>query len=229
MIRYRLIKLVIIITSVFALVEPHSALSLTYDDVVRESINSSAGLWVKMEDVRIAHAQYRGSFAGLYPEISANGRTEKYENLDHRNQQTIDTIGNEVVGGNQTAWRASLSLSGQYYISHWYKKRYEAQYYEKMRDVSVHDCESTAKKNIKDVTEIFGGIAEGKLKLQYGAEFSAGLKILLKLRDRRKCWGNFHTGCSQSPVRCSQHGKGNCQDQERTERVSGASRCLYEK
>ncbi len=171
----------------------YSALAemLTYQNAIKDSINSSAGLRVKMEDVRIANAQYRGSFAELYPSINVNGRTERYENLDNRNNQILDTIGNEVVGGNQTAWRASLSLSGQYFFSHWYKKRYEVQYYEKMRDVNVHECESSAKKTIRDVTDIFGGIAEGKIKLKYGIEILSRLENIAKIKKQASTLGQY--------------------------------------
>ncbi|MEN6624550.1 MAG: TolC family protein [Smithella sp.] len=164
---------------------------LTYKNAIKDSINSSAGLRVKIEDVRIANAQYRGSFAELYPSITINGRTERYENLDNRNNQILDTIGNEVVGGNQTAWKSSLSLSGQYYFSHWYKKRYEVQYYEKMRDVNVHECESTAKKMIKDVTDIFGGITEGKIKLKYGIEILSRLCIIADIKGQAFKLGQY--------------------------------------
>jgi outer membrane protein TolC len=170
---------------------PCFAGSLTYGDAVKDSFNHFANLRVKMEDVRISDAQYRGSFAGLYPEITVNGRTERFENLDHRNNQIIDTIGNEVVGGSQTAWRAALSLSGQYYLSHWYKKRYEAGYYEKLRDSNVHDCEATVKKMIKDVTDIFGGIAEGKIKLKYCTEIIRRLYDIAKLKQQALALGQF--------------------------------------
>lgn len=164
---------------------------LTYHNAIKDSINSSAGLRVKMEDVRIANARYRGSFAELYPSITFNGRTERYENLDTRNQQTIETIGNEVVSGGQSAWRASLSLSGQYYFSHWYKKRYDVQYYEKMRDVNVHECEASAKKMIKDVTDIFGGIAEENIKLKYGVEILSRLENIAKIKKQASELGQY--------------------------------------
>lgn len=141
--------------------------------------------------MHIANAQYQGSRAELYPAININSRIERYENLDNRNQQTINTIGNEVVGGNQSAWRAALSLSGQYDISHWYKKRYEAQYYEKLRDSNVHNCETTAKKMIRDVTEIFGAMAEGKIKLKYSVDILHRLHDITKLKEQAMALGQF--------------------------------------
>jgi outer membrane protein TolC len=144
-----------------------------------------------MEELHIANAQYQGSRAELYPAININSRIERYENLDNRNQQTINTIGNEVVGGNQSAWRAALSLSGQYDISHWYKKRYEAQYYEKLRDSNVHNCETTAKKMIRDVTEIFGAMAEGKIKLKYSVDILHRLHDITKLKEQAMALGQF--------------------------------------
>ncbi len=171
--------------------KPCFAESLTYFSAIRDGINHSANLRVRMEDLHIANAQYQGSRAELYPAININSRIERYENLDNRNQQTINTIGNEVVGGNQSAWRAALSLSGQYDISHWYKKRYEAQYYEKIRDSNVHSCETTAKKMIRDVTEIFGAMAEGKIKLKYSVDILRRLHEITKLKEQAMALGQF--------------------------------------
>ena len=164
---------------------------LDYRNVVTDSISYSASLRVKMQDVLISDAQYRSNFAGLYPEISVSGRSERYENLDHRNNADIHTIGNEVIGGSQSAWRSSLYLSGQYYISHWYKKRYEAKYYEKLSDSSIHECEMEEKKMIREVTDIFRSIAEGKIKLKYADEILVRLNEISRLKKEAFTIGQF--------------------------------------
>lgn len=164
---------------------------LTYRSAVADSINYSASLRVKAEDIRIADARYRSNYAGLYPEVNVSGRAERYESLDHRNDGTINTINNEVVGGSQSAWRAACYLSGQYYFSHWYKKRYEVGYYEKLRDSSVHQCESELKRMIKEVTEIFGAIAEGKIKLQYADKILQRLSGIYTLKKEAFAMGQF--------------------------------------
>ncbi len=164
---------------------------LTYRSAVVDSINYSASLRVKSADIRISDAQYRSNYAGLYPEVNVSGRAERYESLDHRNDGTINTINNEVVGGSQSAWRSAFYLSGQYYFSHWYKKRYEVGYYEKLRDSSVHQCESELKRMIKEVTEIFGGIAEGKIKLLYSDKILHHLYGIYTLKKEAFAAGHF--------------------------------------
>ena len=144
--------------------------ALTYRDVLLDSINYSASLRVKAEDINISNAQYRSNYAGLHPVINLTGRAERYENLDNRNDGNLYSINNEVVGGSSSAWRSGFYLFGQYYLSHWYKKRHEVGYYEKMRDSSVHQCEIELKKIIKEVTEIFSAIVEGKIKLEYSGK-----------------------------------------------------------
>jgi outer membrane protein TolC len=163
---------------------------LDYRDVITESIIYSAALRVKKQDVYISEAEYKGNFAGLYPAISLGGRSERYENLDHRSTG-IKTIGNEVVGGSENSWKASLSLSGQYYISHWYKKRYEAKYYEKLRDSSIYECEAEEKKIIREATDIFRSIAEGKIKLKYANEILARLNEISRLKKEAFAIGQF--------------------------------------
>jgi outer membrane protein TolC len=164
---------------------------LDYRNIVTDSISYSASLRVKMQDVLISDAEYRSNFAGLYPEINVSGRSERYENLDHRNNADIHTIGNEVIGGSQSAWRTSLYLSGQYYISHWYKKTYEAKYYEKLRDSSIHECETEVKKMITDVTDIFRSIVEGKIKLNYADKILARLNEISRLKKEAFASGQF--------------------------------------
>ena len=104
---------------------PCRADSLDYRDVITDSIAYCASLRVKSEDVFISDAQYRSNFAALDPVVTLGGRAERYENIDNRDNTTINTIDNEVVGGYDSAWRSSVSLSGQYAVSNWYKKIYE--------------------------------------------------------------------------------------------------------
>ncbi len=154
---------------------------ITYRDVIEIAIHASAGLKVKEQDVKIAHAAYRQVFAGLYPELTLTGRLERYENLD-QDTQDIQSVNSEVVGG-QTSWRSLAYLSGQYDISSWYKKRYEASYYEKLRDAMVFDCTTESKKLARDVTDLFGRLAEGKARLKYGEEIVKALQGLVALRN----------------------------------------------
>ena len=100
--------------------------------MITDSIGYCASLRVKSEDVFISDAQYRSNFAALYPVVTLGGRAERYENIDNRDNTTINTIDNEVVGGYDSAWRSSVSLSGQYAVSNWYKKIYETGYYKKL-------------------------------------------------------------------------------------------------
>ncbi len=167
---------------IFATVALSRADMLTYREAVKNTLNNSARVRVKMEDINISDATYRQNFAALYPEISANGRLEKYENLDKRNDLGIKTVSSEIVGGDSNAWRSSVYLWGQYYLSHWYKKRFEATYYEKLRDASVYECDAEVKKLVRDLTEAFGAVAERKLRIRYTSDILKLLERVLSLK-----------------------------------------------
>jgi len=160
---------------------------ITYRDVIEAAIRSSAGLKVKVQDVKIAHAAYRQAFAGLYPELTLTGRLERYENLD-KDTRDIQSVNSEVVGG-QSSWRSLAYLSGQYEISSWYKKRYEASYYQKLRDAAVFDCSTESKKLARDMTDLFGRLAEGKVRLRYGGKIIKALQDLVDLRNQSLAGG----------------------------------------
>ena len=164
---------------------------LDYRDVITDSIGYSASLRVKSEDVLISNAQYRSNFAALYPVVTLGGRTERYENIDNRDNTTINTIGNEVVGGYESAWRSSVSLSGQYAVSNWYKKIYETGYYEKLKDTSIRECEAEVKKTIRDVTDIFRSVAESKIKLMYAREILSRLNEISRMKQEAFTNGQF--------------------------------------
>jgi len=165
-------------------ISPSCAEIVTYRDVIRDALNSSARVRVKVEDINISDATYRQNFAGLYPEITANSRFERHENLDKRPNQGLDTISGEVVGGDPSSWRSSIYLWGQYYFSHLYKKRYEANYYERMRDVRVYECDTEVKKLLREVTDAFSAVSEGKIKLRYTSEILKRLQDVLSLKKQ---------------------------------------------
>jgi outer membrane protein TolC len=180
---------VVIITIFFAVIftrsaSPSCAETLTFKDVVRDALNNAARVRVKVEDINISDAAYRQSFAGLYPEISINSRVERYENLDKRPDQGLNTISGEIVGGGVSDWRSSIYLWGQYYFSHFYKKRFEANYYEKMRDVRVYECSMEVKKLLREVTDAYSAASEGKIKLRYASEILTRLMAVLSLKKQ---------------------------------------------
>lgn len=178
---------IVIITIFFAVIFMKSTFTscaeqITFRDVIKDALNISARIKVKVEDVNISDAAYRQNFAGLYPEISINSRFERYENLDKRPDQGLNTISGEVVGGGLSAWRSSIYLWGQYYISHWYKKRLEAAYYEKIIDARGYDCDAEVKRILKELTDIYSALAEGDIKLKYGSEIVKRLQAVLGLK-----------------------------------------------
>jgi len=157
--------------------------TVTYQDSVRDALQHSARIRMKAEDIHISDAVYRQNFAGLYPEISAISRFEKHEALDHRNTG-LNTINGEVVGGDVSAWRSSAYLLGQYTLSHWYKKRFEASYYERLRDARVHELDVEMKKILRELTDIFSALAEGKIKLRYTADIFIRLQEIGQLKKQ---------------------------------------------
>jgi outer membrane protein TolC len=167
------------------------AQALNYSDVVMDALRHSPNLRMRIEDIKISDAHYRTSYAGLLPSIHINGRAERFENLDARNSSAIETIGSEVVGGSQTAWRSALNVTGQYNFSHWYKKRYETQYYERLKHAGIHQCEAEAKKIVREVTDIYGMIVESRIKLDYSSRILNGLKEILKIKKEAFAIGQY--------------------------------------
>ena len=168
-----------------------NAEDLTYRDTVQDALRHSPNLMMKIEDIKISDAQYRTSFAGQFPSINLYGRAERYENVDSRNTSNVEVIGNEVIGGYQTAWRSAANVTGQYYLSHWYKKRYEVKYYEKIKDSSLHTCESEAKKIIREITEIYGALLESRIKYDYTERILCDLKQILKIKKEALNAGQY--------------------------------------
>lgn len=177
-VRCLLLSLLLIISNISL----SKAEMLTYRDAVKNTLNNSARIRVKIEEINISDATYRQNFAGLYPEITANSRFEKYENLDKRNAQGIKSISNEIIGGETNAWRSSIYLWGQYYISHWYKKRFEVGYYEKLKDASYYDCDMETKKLLLELTDVYGAATEGKIKITYAEKTLNLLQSILNLK-----------------------------------------------
>lgn len=170
----------LICATFFSAVSASQAEGLTYRDAIGETLAHSARIRVKVTDIHISDATYRQNFAGLYPEVSVNSRFERQENLDP-SSQTVDVISGEVIGG-ASGWRSNLYLWGQYYLSHWYKKRYEAYYYEKLRDVRNYECDTEVKKLLRELTDLYGAVAEGQIKLKYAARILSRLNEVFRLK-----------------------------------------------
>lgn len=157
---------------------------LTYKDIIRDAVDNSARIRVRVEDINVTDVTYRQNFAGLYPEITANSRFERYENLDKRSDRGVNLISGEIVGGDESSWKSSIYLWGQYYISHWYKKRLEANYYEKLVDARIYDCDTEVKRLLKELTDAYSALAEGKIKIKYGSEILMRMQEILNLKKR---------------------------------------------
>ncbi len=139
--------------------------SLSYDDVVGEALRNSARLQVKKEEILISEATYRQSLSTLYPTLALNGRLERFNSLSSRDR--IGTINGAVVGGLEDEWRSSIYVLGEYALTNWFKKRYESRYYEKITEASVFESEAEKKKIVLEITDLYGSLSEGALRLRY--------------------------------------------------------------
>ena len=153
---------------------------LSYDDVVGEALQYTSRLKVKKEEILINEASYRQSLSNLYPSLALNGRLERFNNLT--TSDSIGTINGQVIGGVQDEWRSSVYLLGEYTLSNWYKKRYESYYYEKLTEASIFDRESEKKKIILEVTDIYGSLTEGSIRLGYLGRMIEKMKESVALR-----------------------------------------------
>lgn len=159
---------------------PAAGGSLSYEDAVGETLRHSARLKVKNEEIRINEASWRQSLSSLYPAISVNGRLERFGNLV--GPTGVGTINGQVVGGLQDEWRSSVFVMGEYTISNWFKKRYESRYYERLTEASIHDSEAEKKKVVLEVTDLYGSLAEGAIRLRYLGQMIDRMKEAVSLR-----------------------------------------------
>jgi outer membrane protein TolC len=142
---------------------------ITYKGVVHAALQSSPLMDVKEEDVRIAHSTYRSAAASLYPEVRMVGRMERYGDLSDGNQ-SMQSVGSEVIGGSRSEWRSQLYLTGQYDVSSLYKKRYEASSHRELRDAASFSCHAEGKRLVKEMTELYGRLSAGKIRLHYARQ-----------------------------------------------------------
>ena len=154
--------------------------SLSYEDAVGEALRHSARLKVKNEEIHINEASWRQSLSSLYPTIALNGRLERFGNL--AGPTGIGTINGQVVGGLQDEWRSSVFVLGEYTLSNWFKKRYESHYYERLTEASIHDSEAEKKKVVLEVTDLYGSLAEGAIRLRYLGQMIDRMKEAVSLR-----------------------------------------------
>jgi outer membrane protein TolC len=154
--------------------------SLSYEDAVGEALRHSARLKVKNEEIHINEASWRQSLSSLYPTIALNGRLERFGNL--AGPTGIGTINGQVVGGLQDEWRSSVFVLGEYTLSNWFKKRYESHYYERLTEASIHDSEAEKKKVVLEVTDLYGSLAEGAIRLRYLGQMIDKMKEAVSLR-----------------------------------------------
>lgn len=120
--------------------------------------------------------------------MTANSRLERYKNLQDGDGVTVS---GEVVTGEPTAWRSFVYLSGQYYISNWYKRRYEVTYYERLQDARLYDCQIEEKKLIREVTDLYGALAEARTRLNYSFLIMGKLKQVLDLKKQAFAQGQI--------------------------------------
>lgn len=154
--------------------------SLSYEGAVGEALRYSARLKVKKEEIHINEASWRQSLSSLYPTLALNGRLERFANL--AGPTGIGTINGQVVGGLQDEWRSSVFVLGEYTLSNWFKKRYESHYYERLTEASIYDSEAEKKKVVLEVTDLYGSLAEGAIRLRYLGQMIDRMKEAVSLR-----------------------------------------------
>lgn len=154
--------------------------SLSYEGAVGEALRYSARLKVKKEEIHLNEASWRQSLSSLYPTLALNGRLERFANL--AGPTGIGTINGQVVGGLQDEWRSSVFVLGEYTLSNWFKKRYESHYYERLTEASIYDSEAEKKKVVLEVTDLYGSLAEGAIRLRYLGQMIDRMKEAVSLR-----------------------------------------------
>lgn len=179
---YRILKPLIVICLVLIFFSQAYGAGITYKGVIKDIMDASAKLKVKAEDINISEANYRQSLSSLYPEINLNTRMEKFESLNKQNG--LSTISGQVVSSAQDEWRTTASFSGEYSLSNFYKKNHEISYYERLKESMFYDCDSEVKKLLREITDIYSALSEGKIKLGHIDEIIKRLENIQALKKR---------------------------------------------
>jgi outer membrane protein TolC len=151
-----------------------------YEDIVKLAVKNSPAIKVKVYDVEISTINYKQAFAYIFPQTSIGSRIEKYDNL--ANKTNFITVGGQVIGGQPDERRASIYLSGEYYLSNLYKKLPEIDYYKILKDYSIFDCQATLKGLIKDIIDSYSALIEAKTKIYYSNLLLEQLKEIYNLK-----------------------------------------------
>jgi len=163
--------------------------SLTWEGVVGEALRHSSRIGVKSEEILIHEASRKQSLSVLFPAVSVGGRVERFERLDRRD--SLGTIHGEVIGGLQSEWRSSVYLLGEYTLSNWLKKRHESLYYERLGEASVQDRDAERKRIALEVTDLFGSLVEGSVRVGYLDRMIGKMKESLSLRSESYAAGEI--------------------------------------
>jgi outer membrane protein TolC len=159
---------------------PCFAETFTYEKILKLAIENSPILKAKSYDIEISSLSYKQSYANILPQISLGNRIEKFENLTPTTG--FITVGGQVIGGQPDEWRTAIYLTGEYYLSNWYKKLPEINYYKTLKDYSIYDCQTELKKLIKDVLDAYSTLIEVNIKLKYSKIILDQLKEIYLLK-----------------------------------------------
>lgn len=154
--------------------------TFTYEKILKLAIENSPILKAKSYDVEISSLSYKQSYANILPQFSVSNRVERFENLTETTG--FITVGGQVIGGQPDEWRTAVYLTGEYYLSNWYKKLPEINYYKKLKDYSIYDCQTELKRLIKDVLDAYSALIEAHIKLNYSNMILNQLKEIQSLK-----------------------------------------------
>jgi len=154
--------------------------TFNYEKILRFAIENSPVVKAKFYDIGISSLSYKQSCANILPQISVGSRAEKFENLTKTTG--FITAGGQVIGGQPDEWRTAIYLSGEYYLSNWYKKLPEIKYYKTLKHYSIYDCQTELKKLIKDVIDAYSALIEANIKLKYSNTVLNQLKEVHNLK-----------------------------------------------
>jgi len=154
--------------------------TFTYEKILKLAIENSPILRAKSYDIGISSLSYKQSYANILPQISVGNRIEKFENLTKRTG--FITAGGQVIGGQPDEWRTVFYVTGEYYLSNWYKKLPEINYYKKLKDYLIYDCQTELKRLIKEVLDSYSALLEAQIKLDYSNIILNQLKEIQSLK-----------------------------------------------
>ncbi|MCF8054288.1 MAG: TolC family protein [Deltaproteobacteria bacterium] len=143
-----------------------------YEMIVVRVIDHNPSLKAKGEEVNIAQQDHRYAMGLMFPEISVNTQTSRYNYIsDQQSQLGPDGKVNQLNSiSNNSQWQSSAYLLVQYKLSSLYKELFNVGYYKNKFAAKLYEYKAESKEMLSEMTDVYSAFLETEIRLKYGTE-----------------------------------------------------------